>query len=59
MSKNDAIICYKTSLSIFISWYKQGVISVEELNILDTKLCEKYGISSSSIYRPNPLLYKE
>ena len=34
-------------------------LSVEELNILDTKLCEKYGISSSSIYRPNPLLYKE
>ena len=59
MSKNDAMMYYKTSLSIFISWYKQGGISVEELNILDTKLCEKYGISSSSIYRPNPLLYKE
>ncbi len=57
MSKNDAMMYYKTSLSIFISWYKQGVISVEELNILDTKLCEKYGISLSSIYRPNPLIY--
>ncbi len=59
MSKFDAIICYKTSLSIFISWYRQGLISVAELNTLDTNLCEKYGISSSSIYRPNPLLYKE
>ena len=57
MSKNDAIICYKTSLSIFISWYRQGIISVAELRTLDTILCEKYGISSSSIYRPNPLLY--
>ena len=59
MSKFDAIICYKTSLSIFISWYRLGLISVAELNTLDTNLCEKYGIALSSIYRPNPLLYKE
>ena len=59
MRQNEAVLNYKTSISIFISWYKKGIISDKDLNILDTKLCEKYGISSYSIYRPNPLIYNE
>ena len=59
MINYNSLFQYKASMSIFMSWFKKGVITEKEVKILDTKLCEKYGISSYSIYRPNPLIYNE
>ena len=59
MLQNENLFNYKVSITVFMSWFRKGIITEKELNILDTKLCEKYGISSCSIYRPNPLIYNE
>lgn len=51
MNKEEALICYKATISIFQHWLDQGFISPEELRQIDTIIAEKYGISSCSIYR--------
>lgn len=56
MRKQDAILCYKTSMSVFKRWATEGMISKAELLTLETTLAEKYGISLSSIYREHDLL---
>ena len=35
---------------------KQGLISTEEYNEIDTMIAQKYGLSLSVIYRPKPLM---
>ena len=56
MSKNDAVLNYKTAMSVFKSWREAGLISEEELLKIDTITAEKYGLSLSSIYRANDLI---
>ena len=56
MSKEEAILRYKASMSIFKKWATEGLISEEELLAIDTMMAEKYGLSLSSIYRENDLL---
>ena len=36
-----------------------GIISKEEYAIIDTKAADRSGISSCSIYRGNPLMYRD
>jgi hypothetical protein len=59
MGKDEAVLQYKASMSIFKNWLESGLISGEELSVIDTMLSSKYGLSSCSIYRENPLLCKE
>jgi hypothetical protein len=56
MSKEEAVLRYKASMSVFKKWAVEGLINEEELLAIDTKLAEKYGVSLSSIYRENDLL---
>jgi len=56
MNKNEAILRYKTSMSVFKGWRESGLISGEELSEIDTMLALKYGVSSCSIYRENDLI---
>lgn len=56
MDKQAAVISYKTAMSVFEKWLVDGVITENDLLAIDTKLSEKYGISSGSIYRENDLL---
>jgi len=56
MGKNEAVLRYKTSMSVFKRWREHGWISGEELLAIDTMLTEKYGLSSCSIYRENVLI---
>ncbi len=51
MSKEQAIIHYRTAVLIFQKWHEQGVITGEELQQIDTIIARKYGLSSHSIYR--------
>ncbi|MDR1240738.1 MAG: hypothetical protein LBK29_02550 [Oscillospiraceae bacterium] len=51
MNKTQAIIYYKTSMAIFKKWLSDGIINQKELTQIDTVLSEKYGLSSTSIYR--------
>lgn len=51
MSREEAIIHYKTAATVFRKWLAEGLISEDELAIIDAAIAQKYGLSSSSIYR--------
>jgi hypothetical protein len=51
MSKEQAIIHYRTALSVFKKWLANGIITEEELTKIDTIIAQKYGLPSCSIYR--------
>ena len=59
MSKEDAILHYKTAMAVFKNWLAAGVISGADLLEIDTMLAQKYGLSSRSIFLENDLLCKE
>ena len=59
MSKGDAILRYKTAMSIFKNWLATGIISATDLLEINTILAQKYGLSSCSIFLENDLLYEE
>ncbi|GAB6174520.1 hypothetical protein JCM15765_39980 [Paradesulfitobacterium aromaticivorans] len=51
MSKEQAIIHYRTAMTVFIKWLAEGIITKEELSRIDVLIAQKYGLSSRSIYR--------
>lgn len=55
MSKEEARICYLTSLNLFKKMVGDGLFSMEDLVAIDTIIAEKYDISLSSIYREKDL----
>ena len=59
MNKNEAILRYKTAMTVFKNWLADGLISREELLAIDTITAEKYGLSLSSIYRGIDLICAE
>jgi hypothetical protein len=59
MNKQDAVLCYKTAMTVFENWMVSGLISEEELLAIDTITAEKYGLTSCSIYRRNDLICAE
>ena len=59
MSKVDAILRYKTAMSIFKNWLATGVISATDLLVINTILAQKYGLSTRSIFLENDLLCEE
>jgi len=59
MSKDEAILRYKTSMSVFRKWLSDGAITEADLMEIDTMLAAKYGLSSCSIFLEDNLLCKE
>ena len=59
MSKDEAILRYKSAMAVFKNWRANGVISDDDLQAIDTILAPKYGLSSCSIFLENDLLCKE
>lgn len=59
MSKDEAILRYKTSMAVFKKWLSDGAITESDLMVIDTMLAEKYGLSSCSIFLENDLLCGE
>ena len=51
MSKKQAVLRYETAMAVFKRWVRDGLISKEELEQIDTIMAEKYGLSLGSIYR--------
>ena len=49
---------YKTSLKQAKTMLERGLISADDYAKIDTKLAQKYGINSCSIYAPNNWIYK-
>jgi len=59
MSKDEAILRYKASMSVFKKWLTDGAITESDLLAIDSMLAKKYGLSSRSIYLEYDLLCGE
>ena len=49
--KFDSILLYKTTMAMAKTMLKNGLISTEEYNEIDTIIAKKYGLDLSVIYR--------
>lgn len=59
MNKDEAILRYKTAMTVFKKAHTDGVITDADLLALSTAIADKYGLSSCSIYFENDLLYND
>ena len=59
MSKDEAILRYKSAMAVFKNWHADGVISNDDLLAIDTMLAQKYGLSLCSIFLDSDLLCRE
>lgn len=59
MSKEETILRYKASMSVFKNWFDSGVITEKDLLGISTALAGKYGLSLFSMFLENNLLCKE
>ena len=59
MTKDEAILRYKSAIAVFREWLISGFISAEEMSLIETKLAQKYGLSTQSIYLERNLLCGE
>lgn len=59
MSKDEAILRYKASMSVFKKWLTDGAVTESDLLAIDSMLAKKYGLSSCSIYLEYDLLCRE
>ena len=49
----SSLINYKSAMAQAKLMYSKGIITDEEYEIIETKMCEKFGINSCSIFRDN------
>ena len=49
----DAVISYNLAMAQAKELVLRGLLTTEEYAIIETKMCQKYGINSCSIYREN------
>ena len=49
----SSLVSYKSAMSQAKLMYSKGIITAEEYEIIETKMCEKFGINSCSIFRDN------
>lgn len=59
MTKEEAILRYKAAMAVLKNWLIGGFISADEMAVIETKLAQKYGLSSRSIYLERNLLCGE
>ncbi len=58
MNRDEAILRYKTAMAVFKTWLANGAISDDDLQAINAVIAQKYGLSSSSIFLENDLIYK-
>ena len=56
MTKNEAVMHYKAAMAVFRKWLEGGLISPGSFAEIEAAIAEKYGLSSSSIYRENSVI---
>ena len=53
----NALFGYKTAMVQAKAMLNKGLVTAGEYGIIETKMCEKFGINSDSLFRENDLLY--
>ena len=59
MTREEAILRFKTAMTVLRTWLVAGLLTANELSAIETKLARKYGLSSRSIYLEYNLLCGE
>lgn len=49
----SSLVSYKSAMALAKTMYIRGIITAEEYGIIETRMCEKFGINSCSIFRDN------
>ena len=53
----NALFGYKTAMVQAKALLNKGLVTDDEYGIIETKMCEKFGINSDSLFRENDLIY--
>ena len=53
----NALFGYKTAMVQAKAMLNKGLVTADEYVIIETKMCEKFGINSDSLFRENDLIY--
>ena len=53
----NALFGYKTVMVQAKAMLNKGLVTADEYGIIETKMCEKCGINSDSLFRENDLIY--
>ena len=53
----NALFGYKTAMVQSKAMLNKGLVTADEYGIIETKMCEKFGINSDSLFRENDLIY--
>lgn len=56
-SSYKAVIGYKSTLAQARNMMSAGLISPEEYRVIETKMCERFGIKSCSLFREDDWIY--
>ena len=57
MINYEAVLRYKTSMSLFKNWLKQGNINLEDFKFISAILADKHGLPPNSIFLDNDLQF--
>lgn len=49
--KQNAIIAYKSTITVFKKWLADRIISMADFKRIEDIIAEKYGLSSCSLWR--------
>ena len=49
----NALLGYKTAMTQAKTMLSKGLITAEEYSVIETKMCEIFGINSDSLFREN------
>lgn len=52
----SSLVSYKSAMALAKTMYTRGIITAEEYGIIETRMCEKSGVNSCSIFRDNELI---
>ena len=55
----EKIVAYRTAMAVVAEMLSKGIITAEDYGVIDTKMAEKYGLKSSTIFRANDLINTE
>lgn len=48
-----ALLGYKSAMALAKQMLSKGIITIDEISIIETKMCEVFGINFDSLYRDN------
>lgn len=54
----NALLGYKIAMAQVKAMLNKGLVTTDEYSTIETKMCEKFGINSDSLFRENDLLYR-